>query len=84
MPYQNGQVVGWKHTIKIKHLFTQSEERDDIVESMTKIADVLEKKDCVKDFFYLGRCRKINDVRTANAFLDKLYDFCDARLIWVE
>jgi hypothetical protein len=85
MPFdKHGRRTDWKHTIKIKHLFTEEEDPDSVEESMKNIADVLEKESKLKTFQYLDRCRKIDDLRTANAFLSKLYDFCDENAIWVE
>jgi hypothetical protein len=84
MPFLNGKIVNWQHRLKIKHLFTESDDPVEVKKSMTAIARVLDSTACTMSMPGRERCAKLSDIDKANRFLSQLYDFCDANLIWVE
>jgi len=84
-------MANWKYRVKIKHLFTEREDIDSIQESMNKVADILIKNPCFDKFLGIKNFRNISkgdDVITprdyANKLIEKLYDYADDRLIWIE
>ena len=81
----------WLYHVKVKHLMTEEEDHESVSKAMSDIAEVLEKEPCFKGFPYLKKFRKIpegNDilgpVDYANRLLDRLYDYADLNLIWIE
>lgn len=74
----------WKHILHITHLFTESEDPTDILQSMNKIADVIEKYEPLDGFDKVNDFRGCSDLNKANDLLNQLYDFCDNNHIWVE
>ncbi len=84
--------MNWKYRVKITQLFTEEEEHASVQASMTAIYDVLSKKRYFDKFFNsLQKFRSIPEgddtfgpVDYANKLLAKMYDFADARAIWIE
>lgn len=80
----------WRHTVRIKHLLTESEELEDVKKSMVAVADELDKHDCFKLFpvdelrnlEYSGSAL-VRAVDVANMALSKLYDYADKHRIWM-
>ena len=79
----------WLKRIKIKHLLTDSEDYNEIQESMNKIASILEQhkefEDIVDDMRHIPK----GDVYFspsdyANKMLARMYDIADMERIWVE
>jgi hypothetical protein len=84
-------MTNWKYKVKIKHLFTKKEDIDSIQESMNKIADILVKEPCFGNFLGIKNFRNIpkgDDVITpvdyANKLIEKIYNYADEKLIWIE
>jgi hypothetical protein len=83
-------MANWKYRVKIKHLLTEKEDLQSIQESMNKIADVLDKEPCFKNFNF-SRFRKIPEgdevvgpVDYANRLIERMYNYADRWLIWIE
>ena len=80
----------WRHRVKVRHLFTDAEDHASIQQSMSAIADALQAASCFHGF-NLSRFRQIPEgdevvgaVDYANKLLDRMYDFADTKLIWIE
>jgi hypothetical protein len=80
----------WRSKVKIKHLFTESEDHASIQECMNKIADVLAETSAFSRF-NVTKFREISQgddvfrpVDYANRLLESLYDFTDDNRIWIE
>jgi hypothetical protein len=82
--------MNWKHTIKLKHLFTSAEDDASVKKSMNDIADVLEAD---KIFIYFDtkpfRNLKNSDelittLERANKLMNRMYDYADDHSIWIE
>lgn len=77
----------WKHTIKLRHLFTRNEDPESVDQSMRAIADVIKQHGFMDDFDTTDFYHCMEDERPldlANGLLDDLYDFADFRKIWIE
>ena len=81
----------WIHTVKIKHLFTESENLVDICKAMNGIADVIDKDSFFDSFKYKKKFRNIprgdeiiTPLEYANNLLGKLYDYADDNRIWID
>lgn len=81
----------WRNKIKLKHLFTDEKDHQHVQASMKAIADELDKAPYFNQFRSKKKFRAIpqgddifGPVDYANRLLDKLYDFSDAHLIWIE
>jgi len=74
----------WKHRIAIKHYFCMSTDWQSVMRSMNQIATALASDpkfddfSALEDFFAEGSLERSSDL------LDRLYDYCDERLIWVD
>jgi hypothetical protein len=82
--------MNWKHTIKVKHLFTDDYDDAVVKNSMGAIADELAKHPYMKEFD-ATLFRKLPDsnefattLEMANKLLNKLYDFADDNGIWID
>lgn len=90
MPYRNGQLVDWKHKLKIKHTLTNDCSLEGVKKTSKAIARILgtaKNKKILADFladWELEDIASFDDCEDFNAWMSDLYDFCDARLIWVE
>lgn len=83
-------MANWRYKVKVKHLFTNKEDYESIKKSMADIADVLDGT----NFFHGFNTKKFrnipvgDDVITpldyANKLIDKMYNYADDHLIWVE
>lgn len=73
----------WHHLVRVKHLFATENDAFSIGMSMNRIADVLEDDPWFAKFGMLENFRDEDDMESANALLDKLYDYCDAHGIWL-
>jgi hypothetical protein len=83
-------MANWNHRVKIKHLFTESEDHESIQKSMNAIADVLQGEPCFMGF-NIKRFREIpkgdnffGPSDYANKLLANVYDFADYHRIWIE
>lgn len=83
--------MSWRKKIKIKQFLTESEKREDIQESMNKVADELEKHPEFKQHSFIKKMRQIpegDEVFSpsdyANKILAKMYDVADEERIWIE
>lgn len=83
-------MTDWKYKVHIKHLLDDDESYEHVVQVAAAIADVLDKAPCFTGFS-TKRFRKIpegDDVVTSadylNKLLDRMYDFADSHLIWIE
>lgn len=75
----------WKRKIKVKHLFTEKEDHESIQESMSKIADVLEKENFPKRIVDAARhISKDLPLGHANSVLKDMYDYADTWRVWIE
>lgn len=79
----------WAAKIRIKHLLTQEDDLESIQASMNAIADVLQQSGLFSVSF-VSKFRNIKEDSVvsaedyANILLDKMYDYADARRIWIE
>ena len=80
----------WLHKVKIKQLYTQEETHETLQASLTSIADVLDAEQCFSGFD-TTEMRSLPEgdntfkpVNYANVFMDQMYDFADAKHIWIE
>jgi len=84
-------MTNWRYKVKIKHLLTESEDYKSVQKSMNEIADVLVKESSFGNFLGIKNFRNIpkgDDVFTpvdyANKLIEKIYNYADDRLIWIE
>lgn len=84
-------MANWQHRVKIKHLLTESEDHKSVQASMNAIHAVISKDSWFNRFTSMAKFRKIpkgNDVLGpvdyANRLLNRLYDYADANLIWID
>ena len=82
----------WKARVKIKHLLNEDESLEAVRAAMNAIADVLEAPHNRSLFvtFDTGQFRMIPEgdsffspIDYANRCLDRLYDYADAKRIWI-
>lgn len=83
-------MANWKHHVKLRQLFTEDEDHASIQASMTAMADVIDAAPCFTGFS-TANFRSIPEgdevigpVDYANKLLDRIYDFADDHLIWIE
>ncbi len=83
----------WKHHVRIKHLFTKSEDHASIQESMINIAHAISNEICfnkfsrviLKKFMHIPKGDGIIEpVDYANKLLVRVYDFADANDMWIK
>lgn len=74
----------WKHTLRIKHLLTEEETTEAVAKSMQSVCLACCARSFMNDFEYRDEMAEVTEVNDANEILDSLYDYCDARGIWVE
>lgn len=83
-------MANWKHRVKVRHLFTENEDHESVQKSMTAIAEILEKDSYFKNFDVkkFKRIPKGDDVfgpvDYANKLIEKMYNYADDNLIWIE
>jgi hypothetical protein len=82
-------MANWNHTVRLKHLLTSGTSHADVQTSMTALADAIEASDALM-LFSTRKFRAIplgdgtfGPQDYANRYLDELYDFADARRIWI-
>jgi len=85
--------MGWKSTVRLKHLFTDEEDHASVQASMKAVADVLSKEVAFARFNQdiLTKFRKIpkdnewfTPIECANKLLTTVYDYADYNRIWIE
>lgn len=83
-------MANWRTKVKIRHLFTEKEDYESVQESMNKVADVLEATGAFK-YFDTKKFRKIKKgdevvgpVDYANKLLNRMYNYADDNLIWID
>lgn len=80
----------WLNRVKVKHLFTEATDFDNVQASMNAIADILDKTNCFARFDTRPfRAIPTGDdvfgpVDYANRLLGRMYDFADDNRIWLE
>lgn len=80
----------WNSGVKIKHLFTEKEDLENVRASMAAIANVLDKSPCfrlfdTKNFSSIPEGDSvITPVDYANKLLALMYDYADEHRIWIE
>ena len=75
----------WVKRINLRHLFTKSEDPEDIKKSMNGIVDALRKEGVARSFLdeYEEDCRKVQDLSETNFLIDELWDALDWERVWV-
>ncbi len=73
----------WEHEVSVKHLMTREEDAFSVGTSMIRIGEVLQAHAVFGEFAELPRFFEEDDLETANDLLESLYDYCDARGIWL-
>jgi len=80
----------WRKIIKIKHLFTEKEDYENVQKSMNEIADVIDASNLIPPFS-TKKFRKIprgddyfRPVDYANKLLSALYNYADKYRIWID
>jgi hypothetical protein len=83
-------ICGWRHTVTIKHLLTESEDYDDIKKSMDSIKKVLEEDGHFRSFDLdlFDEIQKepvlgMSPSAQANEVLNQMYDYADMKRIWI-
>lgn len=74
----------WHNEVSLKHLYCMSTDWHSVRRSMTNIANSLATNPLFEKFSALEEFWGEGDIDRANQLLDKLYDFCDERRIWVK
>lgn len=74
----------WKHRIAIKHYFCMSTDWQSVMRSMNQIATALANDPMFDDFASLEEFFAEGSLERSSDLLDRLYDYCDERRIWVE
>ena len=82
--------MNWQYKIKLKDLFTESEDHTDLQESMNLIADRIRKHPAFAGF-NVRLFRNLppgNEfftcVEYANKLIERMFDYADEHRIWVE
>lgn len=87
MPYRNGKLFTWKVRVSgIKCLLTDNESDKQAQYVSKRIYQILTSKLYKSHFKTFISLEKFNSVITCNDLnnmLDKMYDYCDANLIWI-
>ena len=73
----------WKHEVKVKQHFTTESDAFSVGTCMIRVGEVLQASGLFADFKELPRFFVEDDMEVANVLLDDLYDYCDARGIWL-
>jgi len=83
-------MANWKNSIKIRDLITESEDWDTVKEEMAEMADRIEKSGLFPELD-LTPFRNIPEgdgvitpVKYANILMERVYDYADEALIWIE
>ena len=88
MPYRNGQVVGWKHKVKgLRELLNTDDTDTNVINVGKKVYKLLNNslyKKWFVNFNDLDEFLFIDGLEAFNDLLDRLYDYCDENLIWVD
>jgi|LakMenEpi03Aug12_release.lakeMendotaPanAssembly.Ray.scaffolds.fasta_scaffold742522_1 hypothetical protein len=74
----------WKHRIAIKHYFCMSTDWQSVMRSMNQIATALANDPMFDDFASLEEFFAEGSLARSSELLDRFYDYCDERRIWVE
>ena len=88
MPYRKGKVVNWQVKVKgIRPLLTDDNSDENAKETGKKVYQILTSQrysryfrdfEDLDEFLYLEGLDHFNDI------LDRLYDYCDDNLIWID
>ena len=88
MPYRNGKVVGWKVKITgLRPLLTEDNSDTNAVKVGKKFYKILTSSLYNKyfiDFEDLDEFNYVEGLEHFNDVLDRLYNYCDAELIWID
>jgi hypothetical protein len=74
----------WRHRISIKHYFCMSTDWQSVMRSMNQIATALSSDPEFDDFASLEDFFAEGSLERSSDLLDRLYDYCDQRRIWVD
>lgn len=74
----------WKHRIAIKHYFCMSTDWQSVMRSMNQIATALANDPMFDDFPSLEEFFAEGSLERSSDLLDRLYDYCDERRIWLD
>lgn len=75
----------WKHLVCVKHHFTCAADAGSVRGSMQRIAtELVRHGELFSGFAPLPEFIEVSDLSAANDLLEKLYDYCDERLIWLQ
>jgi hypothetical protein len=84
-------MANWKHRVAVKQFLTEGETLEEVQASMTKIADALTASGVFRGFSPLSQFYRIPagddiiaPVDYANKLLEKMFDYADLNLIWIE
>jgi len=95
MPYRNGKIVNWKVKIKgIKELLTDDTSDENAQRVGKEVYKILTSKRYGKyfedfgmgrnmSFYCLDEFDTVDTCEYFNVLLNELYDYCDAKLIWL-
>lgn len=84
MPIRNGKTVAWAHTLKIKHLLVGGDSPQNARKVAREIAAVVDKASFMANWRRRDALNSIGSCDELDGVLANLYDFCDAKLVWVE
>jgi hypothetical protein len=78
--------MNWKAKIKLKHLFTESEDPKDVAIAMKAIGEVLMDDKNFKKFEWdkFVDWEEGEYIQYANELIDQLFDYADDYHIWIE
>jgi hypothetical protein len=74
----------WKHRVAIKGFFCMSTDWQSVMRSMNQIAMALSSNPLFDDFDSLEEFFAEGSLERSSELLDRLYDYCDERRIWVD
>lgn len=73
----------WRHEVRLKHLMTPECDAFHVGTAMTRMGEVLQGNPLFLEFAELPAFFEEDDLQAANELLDRLYDYCDKRRIWL-